>query len=120
MIKLENNTWIEGDGNITIEAICFFRNQFSREHTDTNFSILNCIPRVITDIDNDNLLVEPSMDEIKDVVFSMSSKSNLGTDDLSGKFYHSCWDIIKHDLLLMIYDPKSYYAHLSHPYSKIL
>ncbi|XP_070014254.1 uncharacterized protein [Nicotiana sylvestris] len=55
-------------------------------------------------MDNAGLTAIPSMEELKTVVFSMSPSSAPGPDGLSGKFYHSCWDIIKDDLLLMIND----------------
>lgn len=44
------------------------------------------------------------MEELKDVVFSMSSQSAPGPDGVSRKFYHSYWEIIKEDLLLMVLD----------------
>lgn len=103
-IKLEDGNWIEGDEDISKEAIVFFHKQFSKEDINTNFSLLNNIPRLVTDTDNDNLTVNPSMEELRDVVFSMSSNSSPGPDGFSGKFYHFCWDIIKDDLLLMISD----------------
>ncbi|XP_075097863.1 uncharacterized protein LOC142175183 [Nicotiana tabacum] len=55
-------------------------------------------------MDNAGLTAIPSMEELKAVVFSMSPSSAPGPDGLFGKFYHSCWDIIKDDLLLMIND----------------
>nr|XP_033510896.1 uncharacterized protein LOC117275700 [Nicotiana tomentosiformis] len=55
-------------------------------------------------MDNADLTANPSMEELKDVVFSLSPSSAPGPDGLSGRFYHSCWDIIKDDLLLMISD----------------
>ncbi|XP_019227829.1 PREDICTED: uncharacterized protein LOC109209105 [Nicotiana attenuata] len=103
-IRLSDGTWIEGDERIANEAISFFQKQFTREHIDSNFSILNCIPKVINEMDNAGLTTIPTMEELKAVVFSMSPSSAPGLDGLSGKFYHSCWDIIKDDLLLMIND----------------
>lgn len=44
------------------------------------------------------------MNELKDVVFAINSNSAPIPDSLSGNFYHSCCDIIKDDLLLMVID----------------
>ncbi|XP_070056435.1 uncharacterized protein [Nicotiana tomentosiformis] len=66
-IRLNDGNWIEGDEDIAKEAISFFHNQFTREYTDSNFSILNCIPKVITNMDNADLTVNPSIEELKDV-----------------------------------------------------
>ncbi|XP_075102298.1 uncharacterized protein LOC142177456 [Nicotiana tabacum] len=86
-IKLNDNNWIERDDHIANEAASFFQNQFTREYTDSNFSILNCIPKVINEIDNADLTTNPTMEELKAIVFSLSPSSALGSDGLSEKFY---------------------------------
>ncbi|KAH0695796.1 hypothetical protein KY289_013278 [Solanum tuberosum] len=43
-----------------------------------------------------------NMEEVRNVVFSMSPNSASGPDGFGGKFYQSCWEIIKVDLLLAI------------------
>ncbi|XP_019266683.1 PREDICTED: uncharacterized protein LOC109244105 [Nicotiana attenuata] len=103
-MRKEDGTWVEGDEEIAHEAISFFQNQFTRENFDNDFSVLGCIPTIIDDADNEKLIAVPTMEELKDVVFSMSSQSAPGPDGVSGKFYHSCWEIIKEDLLLMVLD----------------
>ncbi|XP_019237050.1 PREDICTED: uncharacterized protein LOC109217274 [Nicotiana attenuata] len=103
-IRLNDDNWIEGDDHIANEAVSLFQNQFTREYTDSNFSILNCIPKVINEMDNANFTANPTMEELKVVVFSLSPSSAPGPDGLSGKFYQSCWDIIKEDLLLIVSD----------------
>lgn len=50
------------------------------------------------------LNVIPTMEEVKEVVMSMSSHGAPESDGMSGMFYHSCWEIIKNDVLLMILD----------------
>lgn len=44
----------------------------------------------------------PTKEELKKVVFHMSTISAADPDRISGKFYHSCWDIISDDLLEMV------------------
>lgn len=46
----------------------------------------------------------PTLDEVKQVVFSMNSSSAPGPDGLSGKFFHHCWQIISQDLYNVIMD----------------
>ncbi|OIT28903.1 hypothetical protein A4A49_38525 [Nicotiana attenuata] len=88
-IRLNDGNWIVGDDHIANEAISFFQNQFTREYTDSNLSILNCIPKVINEMDNSDLTANPTMEELKAVVFSLSPSSAPGPYGLSGKFYHS-------------------------------
>lgn len=64
--------------------------------------MLNCIPKLVTDKDNRNLTITPSLEEVKEVVFSLSASSAPGPDGITAKFYQTCWDIIAGDLQLMI------------------
>ncbi|XP_057803363.1 uncharacterized protein LOC131018665 [Salvia miltiorrhiza] len=52
----------------------------------------------ITDQDNELLSRIPDEEEITAAVFQMDSHSSPGPDGFSGKFFHSCWDIIKVDV----------------------
>lgn len=93
---------IVGEDNIVEEAIKFFKQQFSKEDTVKDSKIMECIPKLITEEDNINLIAPTSLDELKDIVFSMSTQSAPGPNGISGKFYHSCWN--KHDLLMIVLD----------------
>lgn len=54
---------------------------------------------MVTDEQNQLLQQMPNMQELKKVVFSMNPNSAPGPDGFGGKFYQSCWDIIKEDVL---------------------
>lgn len=75
-----------------------------KDNTINNPVLFNYIPKIITDVDNERLNANPTMNELKGVVLSMDAKSAPGPDGIYGKFYHVCWNIIKNDLLLMILD----------------
>lgn len=57
---------------------------------------------MITQEDNDTISANPTLSELKEVVFLMNPTSAARPDGFNGKFYHSCWDIIKHDLLNVV------------------
>ncbi|PHU20008.1 hypothetical protein BC332_11159 [Capsicum chinense] len=80
----EHNNWISGDDNITQQAIKFFEKQFTKEDILLDDTVMNCIPKIINDEDNTLLLALPSMDEMKDVIFSMSAHSAPEPDGFSG------------------------------------
>lgn len=61
----------------------------------------NYIPRTIGREQN---LMLNAISTAEEVVMSMSSHGAPGPDGMSGKFYHSCWEIIKIDVLLLILD----------------
>ncbi|KAF3658030.1 hypothetical protein FXO38_13424 [Capsicum annuum] len=80
----EHNNWISGDDNIAQQAIKFFEKQFTKEDIPLDDTVMNCIPKIINDEDNTLLLALPSMDEMKDVIFSMSAYSAPEPDGFSG------------------------------------
>lgn len=57
---------------------------------------------MITQEDNDLLSADPTLSELKELVFSMNPTSAAGPDGFNGKFYESCCDIIKADLLNVV------------------
>lgn len=51
---------------------------------------------MVTNEDNDNLTSLPTLQEVKDTVFSIDPDS--APDGLNGKFYQSAWQIIENDI----------------------
>ncbi|XP_070026250.1 uncharacterized protein [Nicotiana sylvestris] len=94
-MKKEDGNWIEGDDDIADEAIIFFQKQFTREEHLVDLSLLQLILRVIDGDDNEKLSAPPTLEEIKDIIFSMSIHNAPGPDGISGKFYQSCTEIPK-------------------------
>ncbi|OIT20481.1 hypothetical protein A4A49_65757, partial [Nicotiana attenuata] len=101
-IKDENGTWIQGDSAIGAAACDYFQDLFTDPGNSIREDLLSCIPTVVNSEDNFTLTSDPSMSELKEVVFSMNPNSAAGPDGMNGKFYQSCWDIIKEDLLLVV------------------
>lgn len=63
---------------------------------------MDCIPRMVNQEQNNNLIAVPTIEELKEVVFSMNPNSAAGPDGMNGFFFQKCWQIIKHDLLAVI------------------
>ncbi|XP_059285826.1 uncharacterized protein LOC132039345 [Lycium ferocissimum] len=114
-IKKENDTWIEGEDNIASEAVKFFEDQFTFQDVDDGPAVLNCLPRVINDEDNNMLKDRPTLEELKNVVFTLSTDTAPGPDGTSRKFYQHCGDIIALDLFSMV---TSFFAELVHNIKK--
>ncbi|XP_059295493.1 uncharacterized protein LOC132048825 [Lycium ferocissimum] len=84
------------------EAVSFYHKQFSQEAHVEESSILNHIPDMIKLEDNVLLEEQPSMEEVKKVVFELSSDSACGPDGFSGIFYQKCWEVIKVDVFNVV------------------
>ncbi|KAL8470566.1 hypothetical protein ACS0TY_033201 [Phlomoides rotata] len=59
----------------------------------------NFIHPVVSQEDNDLLIVTPSADEIKWTVFGMKPSSSRGPDGFGDNLYQSCWDTISGDVI---------------------
>ncbi|XP_016501467.1 uncharacterized protein LOC107819831 [Nicotiana tabacum] len=94
-IKDHRGQWIKGDSNIGKAAVHHFQQFFNIKHHFKDQDIINCIPQCINDDDNETLTAIPDIEEIRDVVFNISPTSAAGPDGYNGKFFQTCWDIIK-------------------------
>ena len=70
---------------------------------DNNKSwFLSLINPVITEEDNDILKHVITLDELCDIIFSMDINKSPGIDGIPVEFYHTYWDIIKHEICEVI------------------
>lgn len=60
------------------------------------------------------LQATPTLDELKQVIFSMNSSLAAGPDGMSGKFYQVWWDIIRIHVLAVV---QSFFCRCSMPKS---
>lgn len=63
---------------------------FNLEQPVLDDSLLDCVPTLISEGDNEMLHNLPTEEEIKNVVFSMSVDSSAGPDGYNSKFYQNC------------------------------
>lgn len=68
----------------------------------TDFSLCDVIPNLVSIEENATLIAIPKASEIKQAVFSLNPNSAPGPDGYSGLFYQKCWDIVGRDVVLCI------------------
>ncbi|XP_055806976.1 uncharacterized protein LOC129875754 [Solanum dulcamara] len=95
----EEGDWIQGNESIARAAYDHFQKIFTTEVSPIPENILNYIPRMVTDVQNDSLQAMPSLKELKHGVFSMNTNSASGPDGMNGKIFQAFWEIIAVDLL---------------------
>ncbi|KAK6779812.1 hypothetical protein RDI58_021996 [Solanum bulbocastanum] len=97
-IKDQDGNWVEGTPQVADVAVKFFSHLFKAEHIEEDNYVFYVIERMVTNEDNDNLTSLPTLQKVKDTVFSIDPDSAPGPDGLSGKFYQSAWQIIANDI----------------------
>lgn len=77
-----------------------------------DYSMLNCIPALISEVQNEDLVKVPKLDEVKRFFFIMNGDSACGLDGFSGVFNQQCRDIIGEDVTKLV---KSFFCGFTLP-----
>lgn len=95
----EDGVFIEGPEEIHDAAVSFFSRLLSFESHNIHTGILELIPSLVTDDESRALLLDFSMEELKEAVFSIPTDSSPRLDGFSVTFFTSSWSLIGGDLL---------------------
>ncbi|XP_026454012.1 uncharacterized protein LOC113355377 [Papaver somniferum] len=79
-----------------------FQKKFEFQPISGAENLLDLIPKLIIEEDQQTLHILPEEEEIKAAIFDMDPDSAPGPDGFSGIFFRSCWNIIKNDLVATI------------------
>lgn len=102
-LKLDEITTEQGI-NITDQhqigetAVDFYREQFEETNDHADYAMLNVIPKLLSEEENDWLVRLPENDEVKKAVDELNRSSAAGPDGFSGLFFQKCWSIIGDDV----------------------
>lgn len=90
--------WITAEEDIQKEAVSDFQNKLNGSLQATGDELLKNIPHLLSAEQNAELILQPTLAELKEAIDSMNEDSATGADGYNGYFYSSCWDVIKNDL----------------------
>ncbi|XP_075103791.1 uncharacterized protein LOC142178353 [Nicotiana tabacum] len=93
-IQNGDSDWIENHEEIAKAAVEFYEKQFSQEEEPTDFSLLTNVPAMVAVDQNLELSRYPTLEEVIQVVFSLSGDSAGGPNRFTRTFYQEFWDII--------------------------
>lgn len=74
--------------------LVIFFSEDSSSHLASSSSILNHVPSLVAYFYNISLDKLPTLEEIKDAVFSLGRDCALGPDGFSGSFFTHCWVLL--------------------------
>ncbi|XP_059066346.1 uncharacterized protein LOC131045374 [Cryptomeria japonica] len=90
------------DGDISKEAVKFFKNLLSSENIDVSNSISSLIPSLVSPEDNTMLMSPFSIEEVRGAVFAMNPDKAPKPDGFTPLFFQKCWEFVGQDVLLAL------------------
>ncbi|XP_071902709.1 uncharacterized protein [Coffea arabica] len=103
-IRSPTGQWLTAVEDIKSSAASFFETLFNSDRDTDRHPVLPFTLPSVSREDNESLLALPSLDEVRDVMFSISSDSAPGPDGFGSDFYQACWGIIKEELGAVVQD----------------
>ncbi|XP_059073198.1 uncharacterized protein LOC131874013 [Cryptomeria japonica] len=91
-----------GNNEIGQWTSLYFANAYTNDRaskpTEVSERLLNLIPQVLNEADNELLISRVSKEEVKDAVFAMATFKALGPDGFPPAFFQVFWETVKYDL----------------------
>lgn len=100
-LKSEEGEWVDWSGGLDEMIKHYFQRLFTEEFTQTD-EILNCIPKSVSEQQNDELLKPISEEEVKEALFNMHSDKAPGPDGMTPAFYQKNWVVVGNDIVELV------------------
>ncbi|VFQ79409.1 unnamed protein product [Cuscuta campestris] len=97
-IKNKQGTFVTSFQDISQAGVDFFTDLYSADSPGDMEPILQNIPKIVKDIQNDKLCSLPTSEEINSAVWHLDPNSCAGPDGYNGTFYRETRDIIHEDV----------------------
>ena len=81
-----HGAWVETDEDISNEAVHYFSELFS-EPAGNAIDLLHVIPSIVTTEENTHLEADPSIEEVRRIIFDMDGESAAGPDGFTERFF---------------------------------
>ncbi|XP_027148760.1 uncharacterized protein LOC113749274 [Coffea eugenioides] len=101
-LQKEGGGWCDSEEEVLGEITGYFGNLFTSSNPEASTSIFQCIPQVITDHMNSQLIRPITELEVKKAVFSLHPNKAPGPDGMSSVFFQKFWHIVKKDVIAAI------------------
>ncbi|XP_049378369.1 uncharacterized protein LOC125843198 [Solanum stenotomum] len=108
ILQQRNATYIrylkmeECEEQIAQAACDYYQQIFTGQNDRIDERILQYIPTIVIAEQNETMQAMPTLEELRQVMFTMNTNSAAGPDGIGGKFYQACWSIIKEDFLAAV------------------
>ena len=90
--------WIEDHKMIMYKFISDYIQRFKSTHNKVRVLPNLGLSKLISDLDNNELIKLPNLEEVKTALFSIDSNKTPGSDGFGAGFFKNYWKIVKNDL----------------------
>ncbi|KAL9661853.1 hypothetical protein QQ045_026681 [Rhodiola kirilowii] len=111
-LQLDDGMYTEDGDAIGNKFVSYFQNLFGSFPNTDDTRVEEVIRSQISASQNTHLIRILDEQEVKSAVTNMNPASSPGPDGYTGKFFQSCWNIIKDDLVATV---KGFFAGLQIP-----
>lgn len=94
IIQKSKGECLERKEKIVKKAIKFYQDKFTWSVEGSDFTLLNWIPSLVTQENNENIALVLRLEEVKVLVFKLYGTNGSGPDRMNDNFFQSCWDIV--------------------------
>ena len=103
-LRDDQGVWHSDYTAISNVAMSYFHNLFASSRPDCVVEVVDQVEAVVTPDMNETLLRPFSCEEIKSVLFQMSSSKAPGLDGMTALFFQKYWHIVGEDVTIAILD----------------
>lgn len=104
MLKTEENSWVEGEGETGKLVNQFFQHLFTEEDTERDWIETSPYWNKLTCEEWRCLSAPPIAEEIKTAIFNIGGLKSPGCDGYPAIFFHKHWDVVGNSVIQSIQD----------------
>lgn len=101
-IRSEQGLLLTDEADIGQGAVRVFEAQFKESKFTNDSSMLDLIPSLVTQEENEQMGAIPSEGEINEVVFQLNGTRAASPDGFTSLFFKECWDVVSKDVIKVV------------------
>ncbi|XP_042973032.1 uncharacterized protein LOC122304830 [Carya illinoinensis] len=98
-MRLPDGRWLKSSEEIHEEAVQYFSHFLAHKQVGVLPDLSNLVQTVVIEEDNERLCQLPSIQDVRDAVFSIPINSSPRPNGFGSGFFQACWHIIGNDVV---------------------
>uniref|UniRef100_A0A803NSN9 Reverse transcriptase domain-containing protein n=1 Tax=Cannabis sativa TaxID=3483 RepID=A0A803NSN9_CANSA len=99
--RYNEGQFVDWDNGLADVVVNYFVELFSASDTE-GMEVIDSIDQVVPNLANMEFAKPVTEEEMRVAVFQMHPDKSPGPDEMTPAFYQRCWNIVKHDLVMVV------------------